>query len=218
MKETYSHEGITLINADCMDVMKGMRDKEFDLAIVDPPYGIGADTHAGSANKGWTQWESTGWDKEKPNDELISAIVGAGRTAIVWGGNYFADIFPASQGLLVWFKMQKDFSLADGELAWTSFDKPMRIYKVHWCGSAPKWEDTKGKIHPTQKPVELYEWLIMKFSEQGQKILDIHCGSGSSRIACHKEKMIFVGCEIDKEYFDKAIERFKNYKSQLKLF
>ena len=119
---------------------------------------------------------------------------------------------------IFWDKNNGDSLFADGEMAWTSFDSPVRLAKIHWCGSAAKHETGQNKIHPTQKPVALYKWLLDKYAKEGDKILDTHLGSGSIAIACHDYGFDLTACELDKEYYDKAIQRIKNHVSQLKLF
>ena len=196
-----------------MELMAQFPDKYFDLAIVDPPYGIGAENHAGNKDNGWTQWAKKDWDKAIPTAEYWYELFRVSKNQIVWGANYMTKYLPPKMGWIVWDKGQRDFSLADGELAWTSFDKAMRIF-TYARAKALK----EGKIHPTQKPNDLYKWLLDNYAKQGDKILDTHLGSGSIAIACHDYGFDLTACELDKEYYDKAMERIKNHVSQLKMF
>ncbi len=197
-------------NCDCMELMARYPDKYFDLAVVDPPYGIGEDGgKARTRGSKRTNGEKKGWDNERPNAEYFAELMRVSKNQIIWGGNYFADLLPASRCWLYWQKnMGGDF--ADGELAWTSFDKVLKQYT--------KRSETFDRIHPTQKPIALYEWIYQNYTSEGQKILDTHLGSGSSRIAARKNKLNFTACEIDKEYFDKQEQRYQTFISQLTLF
>lgn len=206
---------IELFNEDCMVVMERYPDKHFDLAIVDPPYGIGADNHAGKKENGWIQWEKKDWDIEPPGIEYFIELKRVSKNQIVWGGNYMADKLQASQCWLCWNKMQRGFSLADVELAWTSFNKAMRIFDMSRGEALGK---ATSKIHPTQKPVKLYEWLLMNFSKKGEKILDTHLGSGSSAIAAYYFGVDFVGCELDVDYYDAGRKRVERETAQTTLF
>ena len=202
---------IILLNVDCMEYMATQPDKAFDLAIVDPQYGIGADNHAGPENHGWTQWPKKAWDKKPPDKKYFTELFRISKHQIIWEGNYFE--LPPTKGIVVWDKGQRDFSLADGELAWSNFDKSLRIF-TYSRASANK----EIKIHPTQKPVALYKWLLENYAKPGQRILDTHLGSGSSAIAAHYFGVDFVGCEIDPDYFQAAQKRVKEQTRQLKLF
>ena len=206
---------IELLNMDCLLYMKQCEDKQFDLAIVDPPYGIDAGNMqmGNNAKKKWTKKD---WDKNTPTKEYFDELFRVSKNQIVWGGNYF-DL-PPSKCWVVWDKNNGESDFADGEMAWTSFNKPMRIKKIHWCGSASNWEDTKGKIHPTQKPRDLYRWLLMNYAESGNKIIDTHLGSGSIALACNELGYDLVGIEIDNEYLQKASKRLKQFKKQQTLF
>ena len=201
---------------DCVKALKRFDDNHFDLAICDPPYGIGANKmQLGNAKDKVYRGENV-WDKQTPTAEYWQELFRVSKNQIVWGGNYY-ELKP-TKCWLIWDKNNGESDFADGEMAWTSFDKPMRIKKIHWCGSASKWEDTNGKIHPTQKPVALYDWLLSNYAKEGDLILDTHLGSGSSRIAAYKGGFNFVGFEIDQEYYDKQEKRFNDFKSQLRLF
>jgi len=208
-------EGINFFNVDNIEFMKATPDNFYDLAIVDPPYGIDAGNMqmGNNAKKKWTKKD---WDKNTPTDEYWRQLFRISKNQIVWGGNYFE--LPITKCWIIWDKNNGESDFADGEMAWSSFDKPMRIKKIHWCGSASNWEDTNGKIHPTQKPVKLYKWLLMNYAKQGNKILDTHGGSGSIAIACHDEKFDIDICEIDTEYFEQSVKRYELHKRQLQLF
>ena len=198
-----------VFNEDCMTVMARYADKYFDLAIVDPPYGIGDKFKGGATGKmNFNEIVNKDWDKVPPPEYWIE-LFRVSKNQIVWGGNYFA--LPPTRCFVVWDKqISEDFSLAMAELAWTSFDKLAKIIKM----PTPK----DGKIHPTQKPIKLYRKLLLGYAEAGDKILDTHVGSGSSRIACAQDGFDFIGCEIDKDYFEAQEKRYANYKAQLVLF
>lgn len=194
---------IEITNENNLDLMKRYSDKYFDLAIVDPLYGIGI-----SKNPIRQMHKKKNWDNEIPSKQYFDELFRVSKNQIIWGGNYF-DL-PPSQGFYIWDKKQpENFSLAMCEYAWSSIQKPAKI----WSLSVMK---EQNKIHPTQKPIELYEWLIMRNCEKGYKILDTHLGSGSIAIAIdiiNKREQLnlqFVGCELDADYYNKAIERIKN--------
>lgn len=152
---------ITLYNADCMEIMKGFADKQFDLALVDPPYGIGAENHAGKKENGWTQWKRKCWDSKTPDKAYFNELFRVSKNQIIWGGNYMTDNLSPSMCWVIWDKGQRNFSLADGEMAWTSFNKAMRI----WDYSRAKNLSEK-RIHPTQKPVALYKWILKNYAKK----------------------------------------------------
>ena len=199
-----------LYNMDCMDLMAQFPDKYFELAIVDPPYGIGDKFNGGKTGKmNFNEIVNKDWDKV-PTPEYWEQLFRVSKNQIVLGGNYFA--LPPTRCFIVWDKLiSEDFSLAMAELAWTSFDKLAKIVRM----PTPK---DGGKIHPTQKPIKLYQWLLKNYAKPGDKILDTHVGSASSLIACHQMGFDFIGSELDKEYFDKATERLELVKSQTTLF
>jgi len=194
---------------DCVTALKRYADNHFDLAIVDPPYGIGDKFKGGKTGKmNFNEIVNKDWDKV-PSDEYFAELQRVSKNQIIWGGNYFN--LPPTRCFIVWDKIiSEDFSLAMAELAWTSFDKLAKIYKLQ----VPK----NGKIHPTQKPVKLYDWLLHNYAKPNDLILDTHLGSGSSRIAAYKGGFNFVGFEIDQEYYEKQEKRFNDFKSQLRLF
>lgn len=197
------NDNIEITNENNLDLMKRYSDKYFDLAIVDPPYGIEI-----SKNPVRQMHKKKDWDNEIPSKQYFDELFRVSKNQIIWGGNYF-DL-PPSQGFYIWDKKQpENFSLAMCEYAWSSIQKPAKI----WSLSVMK---EQNKIHPTQKPIELYEWLIMRNAEKGYKILDTHLGSGSIAIAIdiinkrEKLNLQFIGCELDTDYYNKAIERIKS--------
>jgi site-specific DNA-methyltransferase (adenine-specific) len=206
-------EKIRLYNCDNMEFMKQIPDNYYDLAIVDPPYGIGAENHAGKKENGWKQWDKKNWDNQIPNKKYFEELFRVSKNQIVWGGNYMTEFLKPSMGWVIWDKGQRDFSLADGEMAWTSFNKAMRIWEYARAKTI-----SNNKIHPTQKPVALYKWILEKYAKQGDKILDTHLGSMSIAIACHDYGFELDGCELDLEYYEKGIQRIKSHILQLKLF
>lgn len=202
---------------DCIDGMKHYPDKFFDLAVVDPPYGIDINMNMGRKKGQPKKHDSKDWDKDIPSYEYFTELFRVSKNRIVWGGNYFTEILPPTKSWLFWDKNVPDgVSFADGELAWTSFDKTLIKCKVDYSGF--QGMDVCGKIHPTQKPVKLYDWIFDKYAERGMRILDTHLGSGSSRIAANKAGLDFVGFEINEDYFNASEDRFKKFVSQIRLF
>jgi len=188
-------------------------DRYFELAIVDPPYGIGDKFKGGKTGKmNFNEVVDKGWDIKPPTKDYFIELQRVSQNQIVWGGNYFLDNLQSSRCFIVWDKkISEDFSLAMCELAWTSFDKLAKIYRL----SVPK---VGGKIHPTQKPVKLYEWLLMNYAKENDKILDTHLGSGSIAIACHNLGFDLTACELDSDYYNAAMKRIENHKVQQRLF
>ena len=207
-------ESITnqIINADCMDILKELPDKCIDLVLTDPPYGIGVGENI--EHNGWRAFGKQEWDKERPNKTLFLELSRVSKNQIIWGGNYFSDFLPASQGWLVWNKGHRDFSLADGELAYTSFDIALRIFDY----ARAKQLNAEIREHPTQKPLKLFEWCLQKFSNENDLILDCFSGSGTTAVAAHNLKRRFICIEKDKDYYNASVERLKNAQAQLKLF
>jgi site-specific DNA-methyltransferase (adenine-specific) len=199
--------GATLYNCDCMEYMRGLPDKAFELAIVDPPYGIGI-----SANPIRQMHSKKQWDSSIPSKDYFAELERVAIHQIVWGGNYFLDHLGATQGFIIWDKKQPhDFSLAMCELAWSSIQKPAKMF------TRSVLQET-NKIHPTQKPVALYEWLLTNYAKPGDRILDTHLGSGSSAIACLNLGFEIVGCELDADYFAAACKRIRMATAQERLF
>ena len=207
---------------DCVKALKRFTDKHFDLAIVDPPYGINvAKTgKVGGNNAGKTKdYGAKEWDKQPPNDEYFRQLFRVSKNQIVWGANHFISKMPFDSSCwLVWDK-DNSGNFADCELAWTSFDTAVRKFQWRWNGMLQQnMKDKEERIHPTQKPVALYDWILQNYAERGDLILDTHLGSGSSRIAADKGGFNFVGFEIDADYYEKSKKRFNDFKSQLRLF
>ena len=204
---------IRFYNCDCMEFMAGCKENEFDLAVVDPPYGIGMDG-GNVGSKGFNNFEKKNWDKEIPNQSYFDELFLKSQNQIIFGGNYFG--LPPTRCFLVWDKGEGFYNrtYAECELAWTSFNLNTVKIKHNPLSKG----DYKGKIHPTQKPIALYRWILKNYAKAGDTILDTHGGSMSSAIACHMEGFELDICELDKEYFDAAVNRFKIYEQQQKLF
>ena len=222
---------IELYNMDCMDAMKEMPNNAFDLAIVDPPYGIGINkgghTLAGNGNfKGGNfkvaarKYKGGEWDNEPPPKEYFEQLFRVSKNQIVWGANHFIERMPYNaSGWIVWDKDNGESYQADCELAWTSFDKAVRKFSWRWWGLLQQnMKDKEQRMHPTQKPVKLYEWILMNYAKEGDKILDTHLGSGSIAIACHNLKFDLTGYELDAEYYEAATKRLKQHQAQQRLF
>lgn len=202
---------IDLLHTDCMEYMRQQPDKSFDLAIVDPPYGINRD--GGETGKNWKLYEQKSWDSSRPSKEYFEELFRVSKNQIIWGANYFVEHLPPSMGWIYWDKGQK-LSMSDGELGFSSFQKALRSIVLNRCYIG----ENGGNIHPTQKPVKLYEWLLTNYAKPGQRILDTHLGSGSSAIAANNFGVDFVGCELDADYYAAAKQRFENSQLQETLF
>jgi site-specific DNA-methyltransferase (adenine-specific) len=213
---------IEITNEDNMLLMARYPDNYFDLAIVDPPYGIDMGMgHKGSKKRGDKNKYKTfaGGDKSIPNKEYFNELFRVSKNQIIWGANYMTEFLEPKSSWLIWDKIQpEEFSMAMAELAWTSFNTPIKIFKKVAKGGFLTNGTIDQRIHPTQKPVALYKWLLDKYAKQGDKILDTHLGSGSIAIACHDYGFELTACELDKEYYDKAIQRIINHTNQQKLF
>ena len=219
-----------IIHADCMDIMKDIPDKYFELAIVDPPYGIGMDgmtTIKGISGKSNTfsniqHHAKKGWDNSTPDKTYFTELQRISKNQIVWGGNYFTDKLPVSRGWIYWDKKitnAKNHTHSDGELAWTSFDKILKKFVFDWIGFGYINATTESrKIHPTQKPVALYRWILQNYAKPGDKIIDTHSGSGSCAIACYLEKFEFLAIEKDEDYYKASVKRLEEIRSQGVLF
>lgn len=211
---------IEITNEDNMVMMSRYPDKYFDLAIVDPPYGTGVNimnitaTPSKRKNKRVAKKENKDWDIS-PKKEYFDELFRVSKNQIIWGANYY-DHLNGSRCWIFWDKLYENtFNFSAGELAWTSFNYPMQKVTI---SNRIMPHQSLTHFHPTSKPIKLYKWLLEKFAKQGDKILDTHLGSGSIAIACHDYGFELTACELDKEYFDKAIERIKNHISQQKLF
>lgn len=204
-----------IINADCLDILKKLPDKCIDLVLTDPPYGINANKKPISTAKKYHSENDMNkdWDNERPSVQIFKEILRVSKNQIIWGGNYFADLLPPSQCWYVWDKMQGDFSLADGELAWTSFDKALRIFKYN-RGKALQ----DGKFHPTQKPIQLMKWCLQKASKEGDLIADFFSGSGTTAVACWEMKRRFLCTEKDFDYWKASCKRLEDAQRQGSLF
>jgi site-specific DNA-methyltransferase (adenine-specific) len=211
---------MTITNEDCMNLMARYEDNYFDLAIVDPPYGINV-----TKNKRLNNNSSTDWDSVIPTKEYFVELKRVTKNRIIWGGNYFIEHLENTRCYLNWDKLNHSDTYADCEMAWTSFDANAKIFKYMWDGNRYGFAgNIQGvgkktiRTHPTQKPVKLYEWILTNYAKEGDKILDTHLGSGSIAIACHNRKFDLTACELDKEYFDAAMKRIQQHKRQLQLF
>jgi site-specific DNA-methyltransferase (adenine-specific) len=211
-------------NMDCMEAMKSFPDGYFDLAVVDPPYGIGESLNDNKSrsklgkSKAYTK---KNWDLSAPENEYFTELKRLSKNQIVWGANHFISKLPFDSSCwIVWNKQNGQNDFADCELAWTSFNSAVRMFEFRWHGMLQQdMANKEQRIHPTQKPVKLYEWIYMNYLPKGGKVLDTHLGSGSNRIAADKQGNIeFYGFEIDKEYFDASVKRFDQYKAQLTMF
>lgn len=198
---------------DCMGGMAQFPDKFFELAIVDPPYGIKINMNMGRRKGKRKEHEEKNWDDSAPPQEYFDELFRVSKNQIIWGGNYFH--LPLTKSWIFWDKQVPDgVSFADGELAWTSFDKTLVKAKIPYSG----FNGTEGKIHHTQKPVALYRWLLANYAHKGDKILDTHVGSASSLVACHQMGFEYVGFEIDADYHKAATARLEAEKAQGNLF
>ena len=221
-----------LYNMDCMDGMKQFPDKYFDLAVVDPPYGIGIGnmnfTKSGAirpsrnvlaVRRDYRMEED--WDKARPDKNYFNELMRISKNQIIWGGNYFSDILPASKSFIVWDKRTNEKynnDFADCEIAWCS-KGVARIFRYLWCGMLQdNMKDKELRIHPTQKPVDLYNWILRHYAKPSYKIIDTHAGSASSLVACEQSGFDYIGFEIDNNYYNMALKRLEAEKSQIKLF
>lgn len=204
---------IRLIHGDCMEFMSGS--ERFDLAVVDPPYGIGANKMQLGNGKRKIYRGQSDWDNSIPNAEYWKLLFFVSKNQIVWGGNYMTEFLKPSGAWLFWDKGTGENDFADGELAWTSFGGALRKITKSWVGANAK--DGHERIHPTQKPIYLYKWILSKYAKQGDTILDTHLGSASSAIAAYDMGFDFTGIELDKDYFDAAVKRVKRFISEPKI-
>ncbi len=202
---------------DCVTALKRYADNHFDLAIVDPPYGLGMGTvsipsekNTNSQQKFYKDLKSKRWDDNTPNKEYFDELKRVSKNQIVWGGNYMAEHLGNTKCIIIWDKMTYIPTMSQFEFAFCSFNKHPKMVKVN--------STDINRMHPTQKPIKLYDWLLHNYAKEGDLILDTHLGSGSSRIAAYKGGFNFVGFEIDQEYYEKQEKRFNDFKSQLRLF
>lgn len=197
-------------NMDCMEGMAQFPDKFFELAIVDPPYGIGMDGGC-VGYKGFNVFDKKTWDNATPTDAYFAELQRVSQNQIIWGGNYFG--LPPTRCVIIWDKGEGFYNrtYAEAELAWTSFDKNVKIFKRDPLAKG----DYHGKIHPTQKPIALYRWLLQHYAKPGDKIIDTHVGSASSLIACHEKGFQYVGFELDPDYYSAANARLERAKAQV---
>ncbi|MBP7398218.1 MAG: site-specific DNA-methyltransferase [Chitinophagales bacterium] len=220
-------DGISLIHGDSLQALKSYGDNYFDVAIVDPPYGIGFDGHdqiigKKGKDKGFSSkklYDIKEWDKDRPTIEYFAELKRVSKNQIIWGGNYFADLLQPTKGWIYWDKKPngENLTFSDGELAWTSFNKPLKAFSYGWIGFG-MLNSGERKIHPTQKPTQLYKWLLENYTKEGDLILDTHLGSGSIAIACHQMKRKLIGYEIDADYYRKACKRFEEQTRQTALW
>lgn len=213
---------IKLYNMDCMKAMKEIPDKAFDLAIVDPPYGLKSKnvqygnmvSSSGVRRRDVSKWKN--WNKLVPPDEYYEQLFRVSKNQIIWGINYLGKNF--GSGMIVWDKFNTA-SFSDAEVAFQSFTGGVYMFRFIWNGMIQQnMKNKETRIHPTQKPVSLYKWILKKYAKEGDKILDTHLGSGSIAIACYDMGFDITGYEIDKQYFDSAVNRIENYKKQGQLF
>lgn len=219
---------IKITNEDNIELMARYPDKYFDLAIVDPPYGIGISNNKKMTSNSKKQYSIKNWDNSIPTKEYFNELKRISINQIIWGVNYF-DGFGLNGGRIIWNKLGKDIgrrnpmpNLSDCEIAYCSMRTNIKMFSYTQIGNVfgnnYQIDWNQNRIHPTQKPVALYKWLLEKYAKQGDKILDTHLGSGSIAIACHDYGFDLTACELDKEYYDKAIQRINNHISQQKLF
>ena len=213
---------IELHNIDCMEYMATLDDNAFELAIVDPPYGLGESLGNPSRNRfSSTEYLSKDWDMVPPQKDYFIELNRVSKNQIIWGANHFISLVPESDSScwIVWDKENGDSHFADSELAYTSFKTAVRNFKFRWAGMLQgDMKNKERRIHPTQKPVKLYEWLLSNYAKEGDNILDTHLGSGSSAIAAHYGGFDFVGCELDGDYFKAASERIELETAQEDMF
>lgn len=214
----------TILNVDCLEYMRTLPDKHFDLAVCDPPYGINvANNTTGTVIRNKSDKDTMlvkDWDKSIPDKGYFDEIKRVSKEQIIWGGNYFLDFLGYCKAPIIWDKLNGASLYADGELAWTSKGLPrnLKIWRHQWCGAFKDSERLEIKEHPTQKPVKLYEFLLTNYAKPGQTIFDSHMGSGSSAIAANNLGFEYVGCELDKDYYEAACKRIEQHSKQERLF
>ena len=211
-------DNIEITNEDNMLLMKRYPDNHFDLAIVDPPYGIGANKMTLGNGKKKIYRGLSDWDNKTPEQEYFNELERVSKIRVIWGANNMTNYIPPISSWIYWDKGTGLNDFSDGELAFCSKGGALRSVKISWVGANAKDGLYKERIHPTQKPVKLYEWLLMNYATEGDKILDTHLGSGSIALACHNLGFDLTACELDKEYFDASIKRIKNHVAQIRMF
>ena len=213
---------IRLHHGDCLPAMKQMKDNEYDLAIVDPPYGINMD--GGKIGAGvlgpQAEYSKKFWDKQPPSQDYFDELLRISKNQIIWGANHFISKIPFDSSCwIVWDKQNGKNYFADCELAWCSFKTAVRKFEFRWQGMLQgNMKDKEERIHPTQKPVALYQWILSNYAKPGDRIIDTHLGSGSIAIACHDNKFHLDAWELDEEYYMKAKSRLEAHQQQLQLF
>jgi site-specific DNA-methyltransferase (adenine-specific) len=205
-----------ITNEDNMELMARYEDNHFDLAIVDPPYGIGITKMTLGNGKKKINRGTSHWDSTTPTKKYFKELRRVSKNQVVWGANYMTENLPPSMGWVYWDKGTGKNDFSDGELAYTSFNRALRSYKISWVGANAN--NGTPRIHPTEKPIQLYEWLLMNYAKEGNKILDTHLGSGSIALACHNLNYDLTACELDTEYYNAAMKRLKIHKQQLTMF
>jgi len=207
------------INCDNMELMKLIPDNYIDLAVVDPPYGIGINGQVGGGKLAKVSiYKKKNWDNKIPNKEYFQQLFRISKKQIIWGGNYMIENLYNTPCFIIWDKNNTG-NFADAELAWTSFKSSTRIFKFTWNGMLQENMKNKEKrIHETQKPVDLYRWILQNYAKPNDIIFDSHVGSASSLIACHEEGFKYIACELDEDYYRDSCKRLETHLSQLKLF
>ena len=203
---------IAVYNCDCMDLLKQTPDNYYELSIVDPPYGINVTKMTLGNGKKKINRGNSDWDSKTPDLKYFKELRRVSKNQVIWGANYMTENLPPSMGWIYWDKGTGLNDFSDGELAYTSFNRALRSYKVGWVGANAK--DKDGRFHPTQKPVKLYEWILMNYAKEGDKILDTHRGSASLDIACDNLGFDLVTCELDTNYFNDGNKRLKQHQQQ----
>ena len=203
---------IAVYNCDCMDLLKQTPDNYYELSIVDPPYGINVTKMTLGNGKKKINRGNSDWDSKTPDLKYFKELRRVSKNQVIWGANYMTENLPPSMGWIYWDKGTGLNDFSDGELAYTSFNRALRSYKVGWVGANAK--DKDGRFHPTQKPVKLYEWILINYAKEGDKILDTHRGSASLDIACHNLGFDLVTCELDTDYFNDGNKRLKQHQNQ----
>ena len=207
----------TIRCCDCLNGMREIPDKSIDLVITDPPYGIGFDGKTTTDHNGWQKYERKEWDNHSPTKEYFDEIFRISKNQIIWGGNYFTDKLLISRCWIVWYKVPYEFSLSQAELAWTSFNTGTTVFE-RMTNMDRGFMNKDGKqIHPTQKPVKLFEWIIKNYAKEGDTICDPFFGSGSCLVAAVRMGHQFIGFEKEQSYFDKAQIRIKKAQEQGKI-